>query len=457
MADDVKIHIATTADTSGATAQAAALGDVNAQAKKGTEAAKDAGKATNELGENFEKGAAAGRVLGEVSRGNVLALGQLGAAIKALAALLRANLIGGLITLGAIAANVLLPIIKGFQEKKKAVEEDSAALDANKRKMEELAESNKAALEKIADSAKLTGESYAELASLIDATRRRQDELTDASLAAKIAGIDAAEQLALANASTDEERAAIRLGASRERADARTSSEENRVANDLLQAGLTQDVARRTQGAARETIQAADAETEEAQSARDIAASQLAGAKESGASLDVIESFANDYRDAVARLEAAKERADAVRSAQGEVIDRAQVDIDRADQVRKVSAIRQDELAANRFATATSRTAEDEQLRGARAAALAPAILQDTRNAAGNQFVRTQPELKKLNDAVAKAAQAALDGGGTGPEADQLFRTMEAFAEALQARRLSDAIVQKRLQSLEAQVKGLRN
>lgn len=139
MEKDLQIKITTSADTAAAKQAAGALNEVDQAAKRAgttqkktaeesTKAAQATGKAVNTLGEDFTKGAAAGRVLSEVMRGNVLAFGQLGAAIRALGALLKTNLIGTLFTLGAVAAAVLAPLIKGFIDTRKKIDEttDSA-------------------------------------------------------------------------------------------------------------------------------------------------------------------------------------------------------------------------------------------------------------------------------------------------------------------------------------------
>ena len=104
------------------------LRKAGAAAKGAGDDAGKAGKGYNELGENFEKGASAGRVLTSVLGGNFLALGQLSGAIKTIGVLLRTNLVGTLVTLGAVAAQFILPIIQGFNKAKKSIEETTEAL-----------------------------------------------------------------------------------------------------------------------------------------------------------------------------------------------------------------------------------------------------------------------------------------------------------------------------------------
>jgi hypothetical protein len=468
MADQtgIDIKITTTANLAGAKGAAQALGEVNVQATKGAAAAQAQGKAVNELGESFDKGAAAGRVLGEVARGNVLALGQLGAALKAIGTLLRTNLIGGLITLGALAATVLLPLIKGFQDKKKAADAAGGAIDANRQKMEELANANKAAIDRIVADAALAADAYAELAGMIDAARRRQDELADAALAAKIAEIDAAEQLALANAGTDEERSLIRVRFGRQRADARSTAEENRLANDLLQAGLIEGQARAAQDRAREEIRAADSNEEAAVNARDVAASQLAGARESGASAAVFEAFAADYLAAVNQLEAIRARSAATRTEQGPVISRAQADLDRVSQTRDIAALRQRGFAANNLATAASREAEERALmaslpRGA-GDRLARAALGQVRNPvdldASQEEAISRRALELNRNALAQEGRQA---GETIGEALGLA-LKEAFPEVSNAilsnlRSYVDQAIRAESTRIESQIRALRN
>ncbi|MEO6002233.1 MAG: hypothetical protein ABIZ04_21465 [Opitutus sp.] len=99
------------------------LDGVGEAAKKAAASGKEAARAANEFGENFEKGAGAGRVLQSVLSGNVLAFGQLSGAIKTIGVLLKTNLIGTLVTLGAVAAQVILPLVQGFRNAQKAAED----------------------------------------------------------------------------------------------------------------------------------------------------------------------------------------------------------------------------------------------------------------------------------------------------------------------------------------------
>lgn len=130
MSEDLKINITTTADTGGAKAAATALGEVAVASKKGGDAAKDQGKKVNEMGESFEKASAAGRMLGEVSTGNIAAFGQFGAVIKAVGQSFKTN---PLFMIGTIAAMTILPVFKklseGWDAQKKAAEEAGKAVE----------------------------------------------------------------------------------------------------------------------------------------------------------------------------------------------------------------------------------------------------------------------------------------------------------------------------------------
>ncbi len=156
---DLKIGITTTADLAGAKATEAAIKSVGTAAneaaratsgaahdsnraiesmgeagkKAGEETAsssKEASKHVKELGHDFHAGAQAGRILAEVAEGNIGALAHLGSAIKTIGVLLKTNLIGTLFTLGALAAQVILPMVHGFKSVEEATKK--AAEEADK-------------------------------------------------------------------------------------------------------------------------------------------------------------------------------------------------------------------------------------------------------------------------------------------------------------------------------------
>lgn len=255
MAEDLKYTIGVTADTSGAKDAARELGKVDAAAKAVGPGAASAGKAVSALGEDFEKGAAAGRVLEQAARGNVAALGQLGPAIKAIGTLMKTNLIGVLITLGAVAAQIAIPFIKGFLDKKKAVEDVAAALEKAKKKAEELGAAKLAALQFALDEiADKSAKAIKELNELADAQERiatlrddveRAEIEGDSSLssderARRLAGLD--DRAAMRRAGGTEERAAGEL-AIRQRQQAENQASEETEARRLAAAQAEADAA----------------------------------------------------------------------------------------------------------------------------------------------------------------------------------------------------------------------
>ena len=122
----IDIKLKSTADNSGFNAAKQASGDLS--------------KSVNTAGESFEKGTAAGRTFSEALRGNASAIVNLGPAIKALGAMLKTNLIGALVTLGAIAASFAAPLVKGFFASKAGAEALRAAADAAGKALQGVAE-----------------------------------------------------------------------------------------------------------------------------------------------------------------------------------------------------------------------------------------------------------------------------------------------------------------------------
>ena len=122
----IDIKLKSTADNSGFNAAKQASGDLS--------------KSVNTAGESFEKGTAAGRTFSEALRGNASAIVNLGPAIKALGAMLKTNLIGVLVTLGAIAASFAAPLVKGFFASKAGAEALRAAADAAGKALQGVAE-----------------------------------------------------------------------------------------------------------------------------------------------------------------------------------------------------------------------------------------------------------------------------------------------------------------------------
>jgi hypothetical protein len=112
MADDFKIKIVTEGDSRGADRVADSLGKVTRAAGDNAKAAAQTSRGMNDLGEASEKGAAVGRVFGQVMAGNVGALAQLGAALKATGAALKTNIVG-VALIGATALVSFLQQVRG--------------------------------------------------------------------------------------------------------------------------------------------------------------------------------------------------------------------------------------------------------------------------------------------------------------------------------------------------------
>ena len=123
---EIDIKLKSTADNSGFNAAKRASGDLS--------------QSVNTAGESFEKGTAAGRTFSEALRGNASAIVNLGPAIKALGAMLKTNLIGVLVTLGAIAASFAAPLVKGFLASKAGADALRAAADAAGKALQGVAE-----------------------------------------------------------------------------------------------------------------------------------------------------------------------------------------------------------------------------------------------------------------------------------------------------------------------------
>lgn len=116
---------------------AAGLDQVGNAAQKGSKAtgeqakqAQESTKRLNELGEASEKGAAVGRLLGEVTRGNVFALAQLGSVLKATGAAVKTSVFG-IVLIGATALLNFLPgLIARLKGTKDEVDETAKSADA---------------------------------------------------------------------------------------------------------------------------------------------------------------------------------------------------------------------------------------------------------------------------------------------------------------------------------------
>jgi len=184
----VDIKLVSTADTGGFDKASQATKALTSEIGGAGQSSKQAAKGVNELGENFEKGAGAGRIMGEAMKGNVSAMLQLAPAIKAVGAMMKTSLIGILITIGALAAQVLVPLIKGFADAKKELEAMGKAADEAKLHLQGLdktkMDSLKQQLEGITKSTTDALEEFKLLAS-------EMDKIASAKFSADMAGIDA--------------------------------------------------------------------------------------------------------------------------------------------------------------------------------------------------------------------------------------------------------------------------
>jgi hypothetical protein len=264
MSDDLQIKIKTTADTTGAKAAASSLGDVSAAAGKGAVAAKDQAKGFSQLGEQAEKGAAAGRVLGEVMRGNVLALGQLGPVLKAVGEAFKTN---PLFLIGSIAATIILPVFAKISEGwKKQAADAKAAGDA----VDESMQRARDAIAKKADNA--LAKTYDEIAEAaaraeryINAVTTARTAQTDANEAVALAQIDANTSLSneeklLAKVKVQEDARRARAATQLDILDAKDTA----AAKTAAETTAAIDPTRRQEANARTTLQRVQARSPEA-------------------------------------------------------------------------------------------------------------------------------------------------------------------------------------------------
>lgn len=259
MANDkeVKINIATTADTAGAQQAAQSLGEVqkateaaatatekgsqatdkhqqsdraaNVAKREKARAAGEASKKLNELGEATEKGAAAGRVFGQIASGNIGYLTQLGAALKALGAAAKANIFGVIL----IAATALFNLLMGLNERlglfRKKMEEAGSASEKAAEKVDLFAGSSRR-FEKMKDELGELRTQFERVTSAVDALRGATDAVEDAQTALELARIDKREAEQLSDVHlTEEERRHIRDEANFDRSGVRQRADERRA------------------------------------------------------------------------------------------------------------------------------------------------------------------------------------------------------------------------------------
>lgn len=182
------IEIRTRADTAGAKAATAAVQQTGKAAQEAANAAQQTAKSVNDAGEAFEKGAAAGGVLAAALQGNVFALTQLGPAIKAVGAAMKASLIGALVTIGGLLASTVIPLIAGFRKKLDETEESAKRADQALQFRKEAIEEVSRAIHQLAKDADAAEKELRTLQS-------RNEAIADAKLAQTLAEIRAREDL----------------------------------------------------------------------------------------------------------------------------------------------------------------------------------------------------------------------------------------------------------------------
>jgi DNA repair exonuclease SbcCD ATPase subunit len=249
-ATDASKAAATVADSAAAAAQrntgaaremareTAKVGEAATTAAKGAQQAKGA---LDGLSDASSGGAAAGRVLDGVLRGNIASLTGLGGALKGIAVLARANPLGAvLVVVGALAA-VLQPLINRWRNFKKELEETKARQAAAD------LDQARAAAEKLS-SARLDGlrDQLAGIEQGADAALRRlqqisalSDKLADVEMAADLAELAARTDISETDRTSEEFR--IRGNASTRRRERERAAEQEQQSVLELQARLTGD------------------------------------------------------------------------------------------------------------------------------------------------------------------------------------------------------------------------
>lgn len=486
MADPVKIDIQTTASGNGAAKTAEGLKDVQAAAGKAGAATKDTAKDFNALGEQAEKAAGAGRVVGEVLRGNIGALAQIGPLLKAAGAAFAANPI---FFIGSIIAAVALPALAKFKAGWKSVEDQAveagkasadaggAALDAISKKQTNETAAN------FRDIATAAGEARAQ----IDAVTAALTAQVDADEAVEIAAINAnpalgtlarAEQTAQARRAGRDRRAQIQTGAlDAQEAVTASATESTRavVARKRQQeeaaARLVGSVAARSPAVIQRELDAVqprrDAITNGGviDKAEQTELAQL-GQQESDLRAELADATANyaqRLKQAQDRLASATEaRADAAEAlAEAEAKQAAERSVNQAKraviEVGTASANAVSDISVGAARTASRKAAEREaalELIGADGANTATKFAQQL---ASSPAAKSDPAVKAAAAALAAAAQAAREGGTTEGEVQALIGAMEAIREVFVDNKRTSAILMREIATLKQQFANSRN
>jgi hypothetical protein len=229
--------------------------NVEKATKKAGDAAQQTGKHVQGMGRDLNEGAAAGRILLEVLSGNFLALGQVGTAVKGLGVALKANLIGTLVTLGAVAAQFVIPFVAGFAKAKRSVED---VVDELQKAEEAGTKFANAKLTKFADEMELNRARAEAVRNVLREILELQGKRAEAEAAASRAKIDANPLLTDEQKTRQKQAIDEKLVASqREREDAARNEELVRSAQEILDANKVLENAEKERAAADAKLTAA--------------------------------------------------------------------------------------------------------------------------------------------------------------------------------------------------------
>lgn len=184
----VDIKLVSTADTSGAEKMNGALEGVGAASVNAGKKSEAAARGLNTLGEGYERGSSAGRAFKEVINGNVASVGQLGVELKLLGTLMKANLVGVLVSIGALAAQFIVPLVTGFKQAREELEKMSASAKASKEAFEAL---NDSKLDRLNQQLKSAEEGAADALKKFQEIADAQDKIASSKYASDMAKLDA--------------------------------------------------------------------------------------------------------------------------------------------------------------------------------------------------------------------------------------------------------------------------
>lgn len=504
MADqDLNIRIKTPAELGGLKAANQETKDLTNTTGKATAATVDQAKAVNTLGENLDKGAAAGRVIGEVTRGNVVALAQLGPVLKAVAAAFKTN---PLFLIGSIAATVILPAVAKIAAGWKSVED--RAKEAGKAS----AEAASAALDAAATrSDNALAQTYKEIADRAAEARANIDAVT----IAQTAQLDAEEAVALAEVQADKSISEVerlrRTGGIRREFRGRRfdrelgaiDAQEGVSAQRVTEAQAAAEAARAREQSGRTLIDSVSARSPEAvqrelEAAREEERRRAPLLRE--ASRNVFSSPEDRQRrsDEAAQLTSRRanleaELADAqenyatrLKAAQDSLIariaarEKAEAE---AEEAARAAAAERNVNAARRAALNIARSSQDvieeiktpgeleaaaakdiERRQAAERAGTLDLIGSDSANTGtaiaqrllGSNAAQTDEKVKAAAQALQAAAAAAREGGTSEAEAAALLAALVGVREVLTANNRTSSTLMREISNLRSQVEALR-